>query len=318
MSLMSANQPALRRRMFAALVGVAALGIASLTSFANAPATREQSQSQSAAPPKYEFDVVSIKIMDPDDRTAGTGFTADGMTANGVRLWWLFRTAYDMPMSQIVGMPAWVNDTRYLIEARLDPDTAAALAKLSPDQLRIARQQMLRAMMADRFALKFHTETRELPAYFMTIAKNGPKLQEAKPDYTGKITLIDVNGKRATDYVAVAGSALVGQAASMTSLAAYLSQWALGFAGENARPVIDRTGLTGRYDFEVPFSIQMTVLIAPPADAPAGTAGTPMDVSTGGLSLFKAMEESLGLKMESGKGPVPVFVIDHVEKPSAN
>ncbi|HUK30535.1 MAG TPA: TIGR03435 family protein, partial [Candidatus Acidoferrum sp.] len=188
--------------------------------------------------------------------------------------------------------------------------------------LRIARQQMLRAMMADRFALKFHNETRELPAYFLTIGKDGAKLQEAKPDYAGKFDAPDINGNRATDYVSTRGAnqqtTLIGQAASMTTLAAYLSQWALSSAGENARPVLDRTGLTGRYDFEVPYSVHYTMMVSPSADAPAGTPPITSDGFTPGPSLFKALEISLGLKMESGKGPVPVFVIDHVEKPSAN
>ncbi len=320
---MAANNLALRTKSVAAIAAFAVLSLLATAGGTGAPANRAKPRSQNVAAPKYEFDVVSIKIVGPNDIPSNTpsGFSPEGLSANRARLWWLFRMAYDMPMSQIVGMPGWVNDTRYMIDARLDPDTAAALQKLSPDQLRIARQQMLRAMMADRFALKFHTETRELPAYFLTVAKDGPKLQEARPDHVGKFDMPDINGQRATDFVQISGgrqATLVGQAASMTTLAAYLSQWALSSAGENARPVLDRTGLSGRYDFEVPFAEQVLIFEAPPAGAPAGTPATATTDFTSGPSLFKALQDTLGLKMESGKGPVPVIVIDHVEKPSAN
>jgi bla regulator protein blaR1 len=321
---MRGNRRVLRRNMIAAIAGIATIFAASLISIPSARATRAEPQTQSAAAPKYEFDVVSIKIIGPDDPVLnlGTGFAADGMTANGVRLWWLFRMAYDMPMSQIVGMPSWVDDTRYLIEARIDPETADALKKLSPENLRVARQQMLRAMMAERFGLKFHTETRELPAYFLTIAKGGPKLQDAKTGDDGKSYFPDMSGDRATDLIAFGGGGqqpkLIGQAASMAALAAFISQWALTAAGVNARPVLDRTGLTGRYDFEVPYSREFMASAPPSADSAPGTPATVTQEFTAGPSLFKALEDSLGLKIESGKGPVPVFVIDHVEKPSAN
>jgi uncharacterized protein (TIGR03435 family) len=287
------------------------------------PATRAQSQSQNAAPAKYEYDVVSIKIIPPDNNSIvpGVGFTPYGFTANGVRLWWLFRMAYDMPRSQIVGAPDWVDDTWLTMEGRLDPATAEEMQKLSPDQLRSARQQMLRALMADRFGLKFHIETRELPAYILTVGKDGPKLQDAKPDYVGKLNQTDVNGKRQMDFVIIAyenqQSFLVGQAASMTTLAGYLSQWALAASGQTVKPILDKTGLTGRYDFSFKFSTQNTIGFSSPTD-PAGAPPTTMMVNSEGPSLFKALQDNLGLKLESGKGPVPVIVIDHVEKPSAN
>ncbi|MFZ0818499.1 MAG: TIGR03435 family protein [Candidatus Acidiferrales bacterium] len=174
----------------AAIAGIAALAVTSLMGATSAPATRAEPQSQNAAPAKYEYDVVSIRVLDPDDNTTvpGTGYSPNGLTATRVRMWWMFRMAYDVPRAQIVGAPNWVDDLWFNLEARLDGETAAELQKLSSDELRVARQQMLRAVMADRFGLKFHWETRELPAYFLTIAKDGPKLQEEKRIMLGNST----------------------------------------------------------------------------------------------------------------------------------
>jgi uncharacterized protein (TIGR03435 family) len=318
---MPANRLTFRNKAVTAIAGVAAL-ILSALGVMSAPATRAESQSQSAAAAQYEYDVVSIKIIDLDQYPGplGTGYAQDGLTANGVRMFWLFRNAYGVTKPQIVGAPSWFDDVRFSIDARLDPATAAELQKLSPDQLMSARQHMLRAILADRFGLKFHLETRDLPAYFLTIAKSGPKLQDAKPGDAGKSNLADINGNRATDFVTIASgtdSWLVGQAASMTTLTEFLSQWALSLSGASARPVVDKTGLTGRYDFAVKFSPE-TVLVAPTGADSAGSQSQLAMPNSEGPNLFKALQDNLGLKLESGKGPVQVIVIDHVEKPSAN
>jgi len=321
------------RRQSLAALGARAVGgeqtngYRSQMSFTETKATGE-SQTQNAtaskndAGAKYEYDVVSIKILDPDLRGVdiGTGYAADGLTAHGVRMFWMFRNAYGVTKPEIVGAPAWFDDVRFSVDARLDPATSAELQKLSPDQLKAARMQMLQAVLADRFGLKCHVETRELPAYFLTVAKGGPKLQEAKADYVGKLDLNDINGTRYTDFVTIEfdeQSTLIGQAASMKTLTEFLSQWALSLSGENAKPVVDKTGLTGKYDFAVKFSPQAMV-VAPSGADPAGTPPQADMQNPGGPNLFKALQDSLGLKMESGKGPVRVIVIDHVEKPSAN
>jgi len=323
-----ANQPGARYKVMAAIFSVSALALMAVIGVADAPASRAESQAQSAAGTradagaKYEYDVVSIKILDPELRGVdiGTGYAADGLTAHGVRMFWMFRNAYGVTKPEIVGAPAWFDEVRLSVDAKLDPATSAELQKLSPDQLKVARQQMLQTVLADRFGLKCHIETRELPAYFLTIAKGGPKLQEAKPDYVGKLDLNDINGKRYTDFETMQfdeQTMLVGQAASMKTLTEFLSQWALSLSGENAKPAVDKTGLTGAYDFAVKFSPQ-AMLIAP-SGADATGSQPQMDMrNPGGPNLFKALQDGLGLKMESGKGPVQVIVIDHVGKPSAN
>src|SRR5271169_2547217 len=102
----------MRRYFPATIAGVAALAVTSLMGATSAPATRAEFQSQNAAPAKYEYDVVSIKIIGPDDRIPdiGTGYSADGLTANGVRMFWMFRNSYGVTRPEIVGAPAWFDD----------------------------------------------------------------------------------------------------------------------------------------------------------------------------------------------------------------
>jgi len=317
-----------RRKFVIAIVSSVALVALALAGVFIASATRAESQTQSAAGIshngsfKYEYDVVSIKIIGPEDSGAnwGIGYSENGLTAIGVRMFWMFRNSYGVTRPEIVGAPEWFDDVRFAIEARQDSATGVALQKLSPDQLKSARQEMLRKVLAERFGLKFHYETRELPVYFLTIAKGGSKLQEAKPDYVGKSDSLDINGVRLTDTVTLGYDqqpVLVGQATSIKTLTEFLSQWALSLSGENARPVLDRTGLAGRYDFAVKFS-QQSVFIAPPSADSSGAQPQFTMQDSGGPNLFKALQDGLGLKMESGKGPDQVIVIDHIEKPSAN
>lgn len=306
----------------AAFICLAGILLSSSKDFSGTALGGAQSQSQSAAAPKYEFDVVSIKIVDPEDSGAdfGIGYDPNGLTANGVRMWWLFRVAYDMPKPQVVGAPNWFDDVRFRIDARVDAATAAELQKLSPKDLTSARQQMLKSMMADRFGLKFHFDTRELPAYFLTVAKDGSKLQDAKPDYVGKSDSADLYGNRATDFVTMKFDGqftLVGQAASMQTFSSFLSMWALSTSGENTRPVVDKTGLKGRYDFTIKF-VPESILVAPSVGDGVSAEPHPATLAATGPSLFKALQDGLGLSLQKGKGPVPVIVIDHVEKPSGN
>ncbi|MFZ0818498.1 MAG: TIGR03435 family protein [Candidatus Acidiferrales bacterium] len=103
----------------------------------------------------------------------------------------------------------------------------------------------------------------------------------------------------------------------MKTLAGFLSQQVLAVTGDNVRPVLDKTGLTGKYDFAFKFSTVGVMIVSSGADPSMGPPGT-YTINSGGPTLFKALQDNLGLKLESGKGPVPVIVIDHVEKPSAN
>ena len=144
----------------------------------------------------------------------------------------LIRTAYGVYDSQIIGAPNWLDAREYDIEAKMDESEADKLQSLSTDQAKLERQHLLQALLAERFKLALHHETREGPMFALVVAKNGPKFQEssAAADAPARPKLVEENGK------------LIFHGAPMAPLATMLSQ-VLG------RPVLDRTGLSAKYDF---------------------------------------------------------------------
>jgi uncharacterized protein (TIGR03435 family) len=144
-------------------------------------------------------------------------------------------------------------------------------------------------VLAQRFSLHCHFETKELPVYKLVVARSGAKLTPTPADAKNKGS-VNTHGKRHRNLMEANGVAI-------DALVANLSQ----FLG---RTVIDKTGLTGLFDFTLTYA----------SDTDAASA----DDSANGPSVFTALEEQLGLKLESAKGPVPVFIIDHIEKPTEN
>jgi uncharacterized protein (TIGR03435 family) len=274
----------------------------------------EQQQAQAANLPDLDYDVVSIKPTDPDTLQTGNRiqlgivYSADGFDAKNVRLWGLLLYAYGYQQSQVTGAPDWWDDARFNISAKVDGETAEALQKLPPDQLKLVRDRMLQKLLADRFQLKFHHDTKEMEAYFLSIAKGGPKLQEHKSDQAGAKDLLDFEGNRAANRTTMTSDGnFVGQAVTMTRLAADL-------ANILRTPVVDRTGLTGVYDFTAKLNLEY----GPPMPTAAGGVQTPAPPVQIGSLITEALQKDAGLKVEHGKGPVDIIVIDHVEKPSDN
>jgi uncharacterized protein (TIGR03435 family) len=205
--------------------------------------------------------------------------------------------AFDLQIKQIAGEPAWADKDKFDIAAVAEGEGAA-----SPAQMKL----MCRKLLEDRFKLTFHHESRELPAYLLSVAKSGPKLPKNE---TGK------PGPGAVRMMMSQPGMLMfaGQNATMAELAMVLQQVVLD------RPVVDRTELGDRYDFKLTF-------------APSGTEfGGTMRLATGNgaaihimptddllaPSLFAAVQ-ALGLKLEGAKTAVDVLVVDRVEKPSEN
>ena len=275
--------------------------------------THAETQKTAASAPAYEYEVVSIKPSDPAKRIGLDGIvnTADGLTVRGVGAWGLIGAGYGIRKDQISGAPKWFDTERYDIDAKMDLALADEIQKLGSGKSQPLRQQMLQALLADRFKLKVSHESKELAVYFLVVAKNGPKLQETKPGYVGPNDFDGPDGNRATDTVTITRSGTVmGQAASVATLASTLSR-------QLGRPVLDETGLTGRYDFTFKFAPDRIQSAAPPESVANGQPlAAPPDPT--GPSLMDAIQVSLGLKLESGKGPVEIFVIDRVERPSGN
>lgn len=242
------------------------------------------------APGRQEFEVASIKPSNPDDaRTLIQVLPGGGLRTSGATVKFLVSLAYDITMFNIAGGPSWVNTDRFTILAKADRDSTPDDPNYDPRQITqrqydSMREQMrpkLQTLLAERFQLKVHRETREEPVYSLVVGKNGAKLEPSK------------------DFHGLGGGKGRFQAngASMEMLAGAL-------AGQLGRPVIDRTGLAGAFDFKLDYTPDSAQTDTAPADA--------------GPSLFTALQEQLGLKLESTKAPAEVIVIDHVEKPSEN
>jgi uncharacterized protein (TIGR03435 family) len=179
----------------------------------------------------------------------------------------------------------------------VDGADAAELEKLSEDQFKL----MFQSFLIDRFKLKVHWETKELPVLALVVAKGGPKLQEAKPGDTYANGIKGPDGKPGghAGMMMRGRGRLTGQGIPIASMVPPLTQ-------ELGRIVQDKTGLTGKYDIQ----LRWTTDDAAPDSRSASDPSAP--------SIFTAIQEQLGLKLESRKAPVEVLMIDHVDQPSPN
>jgi uncharacterized protein (TIGR03435 family) len=236
----------------------------------------------------------------------------------------LLQQAFGVERDRIVGAPDWVRSKRYDIEAKVAPDDAPKMEKLKMEQ----RRAMLLPLLEERFGLKYHHETRELPMYALMVAKNGPKLKEstapsapppgapAAPDGPGAPDGPQGSGSAPRDPVGNRGMMRMSPGAiqandnGMPFLAHALS----AIVGKS---VVDKTGLTGNYDFNLNWTPDQGSMPTPGHGA-GGPPGGDAPIDPNGPSLFTALEEQLGLKLESQKGTVDVIVIDHIALPSEN
>lgn len=240
-----------------------------------------------AADANPTFEVATIKPTKPG--TPGKYFSVQGrrFMTGGTTLTDMIKFAYGVHQQQIVGAPDWMSSEKYDISA--EPDGEGA-----PNDRQW--KTMLQKLLADRFQLKFHHEKRELTVYALTIGKGGPKLTKSTGDPNGLPSMFF----RGLGY-------LPARNATMADFAGVLQGAVLN------RPVVDQTGLTGRFDFTLKWTPDETQFSDLGGYKPPATENpdAPPD-------LFTAIQQELGLKLESTKAPVDVLVIDHVERPSAN
>jgi uncharacterized protein (TIGR03435 family) len=281
------NKHLLRALGFAVLIAPIMFGLA-----------HAQAQNAASTSPKFEYEVASIKPNKSNGQGSyGITTAPDGLTATNTPLIMLIQSAYGIfNRDRIVAAPGWVYTERYDVAAKIEASVVDDLQKRSPNQISAARNQMLQALLADRFMLALHRETRELPVYSLVVAKNGPKIHQSKTDDV--VAGSNGRGGRAPGMTAKNGS-IKGHSVTLASFADFL-------AAQLGRPVLDKTGLTSLYDLDLQWTPDDNELQSPPGSAPNGPA------------IFTAIQEQLGLKLESGKGPVEVIVIDHIERPSGN
>ena len=255
-----------------------------------------------------EFEVVSIKQNKNASGMVRMGLWGERFLATGMTLRGLIQESFEIEGDQLEGEPHWVKSETYDVEAKMDHSVAEHLHQLSLDQRLVQYHRMLRTVFADRFKLTFHWETKELPVYaLIVVKKKGSQISEAKPGDNYPNGMKDLDGKGHGDFMRLGRGFLQGQGVSIgnghspeyhfASLVRMLTQQQLG------RLVIDKTGLTAKYDF----TLQWT---------PDTNQGAPTENSA--PSLFTAIQEQLGLKLQPERDSVPLLVIDHVERPSAN
>lgn len=239
-----------------------------------------------------EFAVATIKPSDP--ARPGKLFTVRGQDVVTINttLADLITMAFDLHPKQLSGGPSWMESDKYDVTGRPSVPGQPSVA-----QLKIMMQKMVK----DRFQLKFHNEKKELPVYTINVLKSGAKLaaSQAAP---GSLPGLFFGGAGPAG-----GVAFNVRNATLAEVAQTIQTSVLD------KPVVDQTGLTGKYDFTLKFTpdaSQMTGF----GQRPPATADNP-DAPP---DLFTAIQQQLGLKLESTKAPVEVMVIDHVEKPSAN
>jgi uncharacterized protein (TIGR03435 family) len=217
------------------------------------------------------FDVASIKSNQTGSESRRATTVPGGVfTATNVSLKLLISRAYGVPEAQIEGGPGWLDTEKYDVTAKADTPL-----EMTRDEAR----PCLQALLAERFHLAIHHQTKQGSVFSLVVGRNGARLKPHTGAGGSGIAASSDRGK----------VTIVGTNTAMAKLAEYLS-------GQAGRPVLDHTGLNGAYDFAVEWAAE----------------------GTDGPSPFTALQEQLGLKVEAGKGPIDTIVVDHAERPTAN
>jgi len=244
-----------------------------------------------------EFEVASVKPSSSSDpRTLLQVLPGGGLRTSGGTLRFLVTLAYQIRYFQVLDGPRWIDSDRFDIIATVDcskpaGDEPADPTKVTAAQLTDMQDEMrprLMALLAERFGLKVHRETREQPSYELVLGKSGSKVETVTGDFGG---------------LHITKNQFVGEGATIDMLSAAL-------ANQLGRPVVDRTGLAGSFNFKLNWI---------PADTiPLNGADSVSTIDQGGPSIFTAIREQLGLELRATKGPAEVLVIERVERLGAN
>jgi bla regulator protein BlaR1 len=275
-----------------------------------------QTHAQSAAD-RPEFEVATVKLSPAGAQGLRIGLTPPGtFFAENASVRSLIMDAYDVKAFQLVGGPSWIGTERFNVTAKTH--VANLDAPITGHSLRDAIAEadlMLRTLLEGRFQLKLHREMRELPIYFLTVAKGGPKLPPLK---SGSCTPVGEQPAPGQNPF-VCGSSwmgrngrnltLEGTGITMDSLIRWLST-------ATGRTVVDNTALTDPFDVHLEWAPEEMVAGQSAANG-AGDVSQPANAAdTSGATVFTALQEQLGLKLESGRGPVEILVVDSVERPT--
>lgn len=254
------------------------------------------------------FEVASVKANKSGDGNGNLrGLGSDRVVATNMPVRPMITFAYQVAGYQLIGGPGWLATDRYDINAKLETPPTRVIPFVPGSTTPNPMQLALRSLLEDRFKLKMHHETRELDIYALVMAKPGggpgPGLKPTTQDCAAAVAAAQRPG---APPFGAPGSPFCGISGSPGRIrfgGLPASSFATALAGPAGRMIVDRTGMTGSWDFELTFAPENRGPDAPPPDPNAP-------------SFFTAIQEQLGLKLESTKGPVDVLVIDSVEKPA--
>ena len=237
------------------------------------------------------FDVATVKVNNSDnpDRWRLGPPGRGSISIENLDLHKIIASSFRVQDSMVFG-PGWLDDTRYDIVGK-GPDPKASNPEVC---------EMMRSLLAERFQLKYHIESREMPVYALMVAKGGPKLKAGKD---GRCAADIKAGKTCGDIIFPA----YGAGIYNMPIGAFIGGLARSLQD---RPIVDKTGLTGKYD--------VTVTWMPDGMKPEELANIPQERRPPDLSLFQAIEQEAGLKLEAQPSPIQVVVVDEISKPSGN
>jgi len=287
------------KKLTLAAAGMAALALPIGVGMMSAPAIHSQSASRPS------FEVATVKPSASGDLRSGPGPLPGGrVSARSVTLKMLMAVAYNIREENISGGPNWIETDRWDIEARAEEGSKPPGGWpewLEPDQ---PLTLMLQSLLEDRFQLKVRRGTREAPVYELAVAKNGPRMKlSAGQDTVGRG--VPPGSMRLNPRAGY----LAGNGIAVAKLAAALSEPAI-----LGQPVLDKTQLNGLYDF----ILEWTPEPGQGPVAPGVSDPPPASATLSGPSIFTALQEQLGLKLESTKGPIAVLIIERAQKPAGN
>jgi uncharacterized protein (TIGR03435 family) len=229
------------------------------------------------------------------------------MNAQNATVHFLIQVAYGVREFQVTAGPTWTNSERFDITAKGDEGAKQTQIGL-----------MMQSLLADRFKLAVHRETREMPVYNLVASKGGIKLTEPKE---GSCVIPGPNGPQFTPgqpmpnpcgMMRISPKGLDGFRIGMRQLTVFFSDM-LG------RPILDKTGFNGTFDVHFEFARDEALASGALRNIPPDAGGpSPQPVESSAPSIFTAAQEQLGLRLESGRGPVEILVIDHIERPTEN
>jgi uncharacterized protein (TIGR03435 family) len=261
--------------------------------------TQAQSGREAASVP--EFATAAITPSDSSSRLVVLRFTPDGALVIDVPVYRVLLWAFGISGDRILRVPDWTRTSRYDIEAKVDAADVPRFRELSIRD----RREMVLALLENRFGLEFHHETRNIPVDTLVVAKDGPKLKES-----GKATQTEsrLEAPAGLNPAYPREVFVQGRGVPMAAIVRVISR-------EVGRPVVDKTGLQGKYDYTLHWIPEHS---SEWPDTSPSRDGIPPPMDATSLSMSSALQEQLGLKLEVQKQPEDVIVIDRVERPSQN